>query len=204
MFNDTALTSNVLTWRLNPPAKVTVEVLFITGGALTDRIVGGFNDAADGTGTNGDKTLYFNGSDDLTFYAYDGSGHTATDTTTVFATNTLYHAVGTQEGTALNLYVNGVNTAVSSCGNSQTSYAATSHFVLGSTIKGVDNTLRKSNMTVLFAAVSTVGWNANQVLARYNDIYSFLQYPEDSILGQSIIGGHFQAPSPDFSTWRTK
>jgi len=100
--NDYVSTTDQVT---NNPQVFSVEVWVKTSDTDGNKIIG-FEDTQTGTSSSFDRHLYVNTSGKVVWGIYDGSGTTATSTTTV-SDNAWHHIVGTYDGTNMEIYVDG-------------------------------------------------------------------------------------------------
>jgi len=177
-------TGYAITWQtfqVNNP--FSIEAMFWSGPSITDRTICGYNQSSDNSSGTFDKAIYFNASNQLVGYVYDGAPQTAVDSTTTFATNTIYHAVLTYDGTTLRLYVNGRQTATTAAASSFSSYSVPLYFGIGAgpRQKPLGYDLIASSCTMLLANVANSCWTAAEVLGRYLSPFGFLDYPDDDV-----------------------
>lgn len=148
-----------------------IEILFMTGSTLASTEVGGWNQAVDGSSGAHDKDIYFDSSSRLTAYTYASSF--ATDTTTTYATNTLYHAVATLDGTTLRLYINGYQVATVAATGSYNSYGSSAFWCVGAGGFG------SSTHITLLSNLADVCWTPAEVMGRALDPFGFLEWADD-------------------------
>lgn len=107
-FNPVTQTS-VIAWPINQITyPLTIECLFITGPTVANTSIFQVNDNFSPPSGTYDKAILFDGAGHLTAYVYDGAQKTATDTTTTYLANTIYHVTMVVDGVNLYLYTNGV------------------------------------------------------------------------------------------------
>lgn len=99
----------------------------------------------------------------------------------------LCHLVGVDDGTNINIYVDGVlrGTAAGSA-----TYTGHTHFIMGDGVRPTGGAA--SNGAVMFLGVyANVAWSAREVAARYRDPYSFVRFNHDwpSMLLKKPVAG---------------
>lgn len=175
--------TNCLSWKAQFTSIFSIDILFRTGSSVTSQLLCEFNNVADGTSNTTHQALAFNGSSQLTFYVYDGTVKVATDSSTTYAANTLYHACGVADGTNIRLYLNGRLVATTACGASPDPWNGTGpYFIVGAGTHFQLSANLASSATVLHAGWADLPWTPAEVWERAVDPFSYLSSDEDEFL----------------------
>lgn len=174
-----------------------IEILFYSGAVITSAALGGINKSSDGTSGNYDKTLAFNAAGQLSAYVYNGGGITATDTTTTYAINTIYHVGMTVNGVNLILYLNGYQVASVACTTTDSSYGASAFFCIGGTRCNFisPDATNTSYATILLANIANVAWTPAEWKERALNPFGFLEWAGDWLMGFEAGGTSITARS---------
>lgn len=193
-FSGATGSTNVLGWRAKYTSIFSIEALFVTGSTVSNLICE-FNNNATATTMTTHQALAFNGAGQLTFYVFDGSVKVAADTTTTYQANTLYHACGVADGTAITLYLNGKPVASTACGPSPNPWnAGGPYFVVGAGTHFQLNTNLAADATVLHAGWADLPWTPAEVWERANDPFSYLRDTDlEFLTGSAALPPVFRA-----------
>jgi hypothetical protein len=195
VFSGATGSTNCLGYRCRKTGVFSIEFLFRTGSSITTVQIGSYNGNANGGNGSNDGNIGFDSSGRMYFDVYDAgaAGHkTATDTSTTYAANTVYHAVGVADGTNIRLYLNGRQVASTAAGSTDISYSVGSFFCLGaSSVLG--GTPVQSDVTLFLANVATLPWTPAEVLARAQDPFSPFTFVDDDLtallVGRQAVSG---------------
>lgn len=164
-------TAGEVGYRVENTTVISMECLVTINDTSSNALMG-FNDASDGTSATQDKTLYFDASNHLVAYAFDGGLKKATDATTVYIAGQTYHLCLVADGTNIAVFTNGIQTASTACGNTYTGYS-TPHLCLGRQITPDGAT--ESNNIFHYVGYANVGWTAAEVARRAQDVWGIFE-----------------------------
>ncbi len=190
-FSGATGSTNLLSYEMVIPGRFSFEVFFRTGASVTSRSLVGFNAAYAGNSATQALGIYFDGSSHLNLHTYETgvTDHFATDSTTTYAANTVYHVVGTGDGTNIRLYLNGVQVASATATVEDTSDFSPPVLCVGACNQGASGagTNMAADCTMLLVNLAEKCWTPGEVLARAFDPFGFLQFENDQLF--SLLKG---------------
>jgi hypothetical protein len=154
------------------PAQCSMEVLiYYSGGSTTGRWCG--MQEGNPTSTTYDRAMGCDDTGKASFYMFDGSLRYAFASNLSLVAGTVYHLVGTTDGTVMRIYVNGIEAGPSQVAGVGYQGYSTPVFVQGTgypwgTLNG------NTGDTIIHCIFANQAWSAGEVLQRYLDPYAFL------------------------------